>query len=98
MIMKTNVFISQNTQPTLFLNKQLSCWRGITDTIAEVRKLNEPDVDLYAWINNKGGCTGIAGGIGTACDNTYFRKTSMTQGPRRGVVQTAEVILYPQVK
>ena len=73
----------------------MTCWRGITDTIAEVRKLNEPDVDLYAWINNKGGCTGIAGGIGTACDNTYFRKTSMTQGPRRGIVQTAEVILFP---
>ena len=50
-------------------------------------------MDLYAWINNKGSCTGVAAGIGTACDNTYFRKTSLTRGPSRGVVETAEVTL-----
>ena len=61
--------------------------------MAAVRRLNEPDVDLYAWINNKGRCSGVAAGIGSACDNRYFRKTSLTRGPSRGVVETAEVIL-----
>ena len=59
---------------------------------AEVRRLNEPDVDLYAWITNTGAVNGIAAGIGTACDNIEFKKTSMTRGPSRGVVETAEVI------
>ena len=52
-------------------------------------------MDLYAWINNKGSCSGVAAGIGTACDNRNFRKTSLTRGPSRSnaVVETAEVNL-----
>ena len=57
----------------------------------EVRRLNEPEVDLYGWIVNTGTVNGIAAGIGTACDNIEFRKTSMARGPSRGVVETAEV-------
>ena len=57
----------------------------------EVRRLNEADVGLYAWINNAGSCTGTAAGIGTACDNINYQKTSITRGPSRGVVETAEV-------
>ena len=54
--------------------------------------MNEPNVDLYAWINNRGSCSGVAAGIGTACDNRSFRKVSLTRGPSRGIVETAEVI------
>ena len=87
----TILYFIQNTQPTLYLNTVLECWKGIRDLISEVRRLNEPDVDLYAWINNKGSCTGVAAGIGSACDNVSHRKTSLTRGPSRGVVETAEV-------
>ena len=74
------------------MNKTLECWRGIYDLVREARRLNEPNVDLYAWINNRGSCSGVAAGIGTACDNQSFRKVSLTRGPSRGIVETAEVI------
>ena len=55
-----------------------------------MQKLNEPDVDLYAWIVNSGSYTGIAY-LGSACE--IRRKTSLTRGPSRGnaIVETAEV-------
>ena len=62
--------------------------------MSEVRRLNEPQVDLYAWISDfTSGCAGIAAGIGTACDNNEHRKVSVTAGPSRAnaVVETAEV-------
>ena len=70
----------------------MRCWQSIRDLVGLTRRLNEPDVDLYAWINNRGSCTGVAAGIGGACDNRSHRKVSLTRGPSRGVVETAEVI------
>ena len=61
---------------------------GLSDTKNEVIRLNEPDVDLYAWINNRGSCSGVAY-VGTACHRSH--KTSLTRGPSRGLVETAEV-------
>ena len=65
---------------------------GLDQTRPEVERLNEPDVDLYAWIGNTpegNGYTGM-GYVGVACSGTV--RTSLTRGPSRGVVETAEVI------
>ena len=90
------IFISflQNTKPTLYLDKTLTINKddaGIKETISEVRRLNEQDVDLYAWICNEGRYTGVAP-VGSACDNIRYRKSSLTRGPSRGVIETAEVV------
>ena len=74
------------------MNAYLRCWQSLNSLVRLTRRINEPDVDLYAWINNRGSCTGVAAGIGGACDNRSYRKVSMTRGPSRGVVETAEVI------
>ena len=63
---------------------------GLKETISEVRRLNEQDVDLYAWICNEGTYSGVAP-LGAACDNIRYRKSSLTRGPSRGVIETAEV-------
>ena len=61
---------------------------GLAEAEAEVIRLNEPDVDLYAWISGvESGYNGVAG-IGEACGT---KKSSLTRGPSRGVVETAEV-------
>ena len=60
----------------------------MSDTADEGRIVNETDVDLYAWFNNNGSCTGLAYG-GVACHQAF--KTSLTRGPSRGIVETAEV-------
>ena len=52
-----------------------------------VNTLNEPDVEVYAWITDHDGGTGIAY-RGGACN---WARTSLTRGPRRSVVETAEV-------
>ena len=80
------------------MNAYLRCWKSINGLVGLTRRLNEPDVDLYAWINNAGSCTGVAAGIGGACDNRSHRKVSLTRGPSRGVVETAEVILGSKIK
>ena len=47
------------------------------------------DIDLYAWTTNSAtGFAGIAYSPG-ACSGKF--RTSLTAGPRRGVVETAEV-------
>lgn len=88
----------QNSQPTLYMDEILELGRklgelgsGLSRTKSEVRRLNEPDVDLYIWINNEGYYAGQAW-VGTACDNTWYQKTSLTRGPSRGVIETAVVI------
>ena len=84
----------QNSQPTLYIDEILwlgQDWPGLSRTKSEVKRLNEPDVDLYIWINNEGSYTGQAW-VGTACDNTWYQKTSLTRGPSRGVIETAEVV------
>ena len=84
-------FLIQNTLPTLYIDELLELGSsGLLRTRSEVRKLNEPDVDLYLWINNEGIYNGRAY-QGTACDNKWHYKTSLTKGPSRGVVETAEV-------
>ena len=66
----------------------------------EVLKINNPDIALYAVINNIGrdGYVGEAY-VGGACNNRpsrkiFSKKTSVTVGPSLGVVQTAVVIQY----
>ena len=69
---------------------------GLGKTKTIVQSLNEPDVDVYAFIGNKcEGCsyTGM-GYLGGACDKYWNQKTSLTQGPSRGVIETAEVTNY----
>ena len=85
--------IIQNTQPTLYLNQILDLDNnGLDQTRPEVERLNEPDVDVYAWIGNtpEGSGTSGMGYGGALCSGTY--RTSLTRGPSRGVVETAEVI------
>ena len=57
---------------------------GLAYTVTLVEGLNEPDVDLYAWITDTraggGGVAGVAY-VGKACDNLYWRKTSINSGP-----------------
>ena len=57
---------------------------------------NEPDVDLYVWINNLNQ-DGDSGGQGTAgkCKGVVCSpyQSVMARGPSRGVVKTAEVKL-----
>ena len=82
-------------KPTLFINKNLGrqgLYSGLQETVLEVQRLSEPDVDLYAWITNEGNYAGIAY-VGAACDSLKHRKTSLTRGPGRvnSVVETAEV-------
>ena len=65
---------------------------GLAQTRPLIQNLNEPDVDLYAWIGNTpegSGTTGMGYG-GALCSGSY--RTSLTRGPSRGVVETAEVI------
>ena len=78
----------------MFIDKTLSCSeRSLDDSIAEVRRINDPDVDVYAWIVNQyRWCAGIAW-LGAACDNIDLKKSSISAGPKRGVVETAEVHL-----
>ena len=87
-----SIFLIQNTSPTLYIDELLELGSsGLSRTRSEVRRLNEPDVDLYLWINNEGIYNGRAY-QGTACDNKWHYKTSLTKGPSRGVVETAEVL------
>ena len=69
---------------------------GLGKTAKEVKRLNDPDVDIYIWINDlpKGG--GLLGQAYTsgACDANIRRRTSLSRGPSRGVVETAEVIHF----
>ena len=68
---------------------------GLSVTADQV-EINEPDVDLYAWITNGGGSNGIAY-TGGACSVRW--KTSLTRGPSRynAIIETAEVsMLYKQ--
>ena len=70
---------------------------GLGKTKTIVQSLNEPDVDVYAFIGNKcEGCsyTGM-GYLGGACDKSpWHTKTSLTRGPSRGVIETAEVTKF----
>jgi len=87
--------ILKNTQPTLYLDKVLDLnTDGLDQTRPEVERLNEPEVDLYAWIGNTpegNGYTGM-GYVGVACSGTV--RTSLTRGPSRGVVETAETLIH----
>ena len=72
---------------------------GLEETASEVKKLNDPDVDLYAWITDGGDGAGRAY-IAGACDSRRHRKTSLTKGPsrRNAVVETAEVSNCKNIK
>ena len=62
-----------------------------------IKNHNDNDVDMYLFFTDKtthrgrGYITGKAAGIGGACDNVGYRKYSLTYGPTRGVIATAEV-------
>ena len=74
---------------------------GLTRTAAEIKRINDPDVNMYAVITNTA-VSGIAGRgyISGACDNTNCWKTSLSRGPgrkqdlRESAVATAEVTSY----
>ena len=96
MTKKILVFILQIAQPSVSLDSILrldEAESGYNSLPGIVRNLNEPDVDLYVWISNDAtaGYTGIAR-RGGACDNFNYWKSSLSRGPSRGVVETAEVI------
>ena len=59
----------------------MQCPEGLDDTKDKVQELDEFDeenVGLYAWLNEKkGSCEGKAF-IGTACNNTNHKKTSLS--------------------
>ena len=67
---------------------------GLKETRPEVERLNEPDVDVYAWVCDtpEGAGTSGRGYRGGACDSKWNYKTSLSRGPSRGVIETAEVI------
>ena len=86
--------VEQNDHPTLYLDKILlldDADTGLAEAEKEVIRLNEPDVELYAWINNDEASdyAGV-GRIKAVCGRT---KSSLTKGPSRhnSVVETAEV-------
>ena len=56
---------------------------GLAETVPLVQSLNEPSVDLYAWMSDTRDGGGVAGWAytGKACDNNYWQKTSLTSGP-----------------
>ena len=68
-----------------------------------VKNLDEKDVDMYLFFTDTttyrydengrvtGWINGRAAGIGTACDNIWHRKYSLTYGPQRGLMQSVEV-------
>ena len=58
--------------------------------MAEIVRLNELDVDMYAFVINSG-CNGVSTSIGGACDNENFLKACLVRGPTRGILETAEV-------
>ena len=76
----------------------------IEETVKMAKALNEPDVDLYVWINNLNkegdsggkGASGRVASIGFICDNVYFRKTILARGPSRDMANTAKVKLNNQ--
>ena len=66
-----------------------------------IKNHNDNDVDMYLFFTDKTTRTintdtitidtGKAAGIGGACDNVGYRKYSLTYGPTRSVIATAEV-------
>ena len=57
---------------------------------ANTKEFNDDNIALYAWI--VGGITGTVTGIawgGGACDTSS--KSSVSSGPSRGIISTAEV-------
>ena len=62
---------------------------GLVETEEEAIRLNEPEVDVYAWISNdeNNEYAGVAR-TGNACGT---RKSSLTKGPSYTVVATASV-------
>ena len=69
---------------------------GLPETRTIIQGLNEPDVDVYAFIgDNCEGCSYSGMGyLGGVCDNQWNYRTSLTRGPSRGVIETAEVTKY----
>ena len=73
--------------------------KGLEETRTIIQGLNEDEnknVDVFAWIcDNCEACnyTGMAYPAG-ACDNKMNDRTSLTRGPSRGVIETAEVTKY----
>ena len=61
---------------------------GLRRTEAEVARVGKPDVDVYAWLTDTGPYNGYAN-RGAACGGAS--RTSLTMGPTRGIIETAEV-------
>ena len=85
-------FIEQNNHPTHYLDEILlfdGTNSGLHQTFEYVNQLNEPDVEVYAWITDHDGSNGVAA-LGGACN---WPRSSLTRGPSRSnsVVETAEV-------
>ena len=73
--------------------------KGLDETKAIVQSLNQKEnenVGVFAWVGDTcEGCswTGEAYRPG-ACDKRWNYRTSLTRGPSRGVIETAEVTKY----
>ena len=72
----------------------------LSETVPLVQNLNEPDVDIYAWISDTRDDSGYAGWAytGKACDNNNWLKTSISSGPTLAslgsIVATAHILAH----
>ena len=89
------------------MDQTLQCCNGDAFALQKdiLKNLDEKDVDMYLFFTDKttkfrdengrvtGWINGRAAGIGTACDNLWHRKYSLTYGPQRGLMQSVEVCI-----
>jgi len=89
--------ILENTQAPVYTDQILDIGNnGLPETRTIIQGLNEPDVDVYAFIgDNCEGCSYSGMGyLGGVCDNQWNYRTSLTRGPSRGVIETAETLIH----
>merc|ERR1712165_209891 len=89
--------ILENTQAPVYTDQILDIGNnGLPETRTIIQDLNEPDVDVYAFIgDNCEGCSYSGMGyLGGVCDNQWNYRTSLTRGPSRGVIETAKTLIH----
>ena len=80
-----NDFI-QIIEPAIYLDQTLKLPEGLDDTKDKVQELDEFDeenIGLYAWLSDQKGPIDGKAFIGTACNNTNHKKTSLSRMKKR---------------